>query len=77
MTIRFRMSSIMGVIEPEQLELFALVFEKFCISICLHYNINKYQPISSKIGQNINDPKISDEFDYECNQTRTNGVICP
>ena len=29
MTIRFRMSLIMGVIAPEQLELFALEFEKF------------------------------------------------
>ena len=29
MTIRSKMSSIMGVIGPEQLELFALEFEKF------------------------------------------------
>ena len=47
--IRSCVSSIMGVIGPEQLELFALEFEKFNCSVY------KYQPISSKVGQNIYD----------------------
>ena len=33
-----------GVVGPEQLELFALE--------CLHFSIYKYQPIGSKFGQN-------------------------
>ena len=44
---------------------------------CLHSSIYKYQPISTKLGQNIYDYKISDEFYYGSNQTRTSGVICP
>ena len=43
---------------------------------CLHSSIHKYQPISTKLGQNICDHKFSDEFDYGCNQTRTVQVIC-
>ena len=30
-----------------------------------------------KLGQKIYDYKISDEFDYWSNRTRTSGVICP
>ena len=37
----------------------------------------KYQPVSTKLGQNIYDHKISDEFDFGSNRTRTTGVICP
>ena len=55
----------------------ALEFEKFLYSLCLHCSIYKYQPISYKLGQDIFVSKISDEFDYGCNQTRTTGVICP
>ena len=33
------------------------------ILFCLHYSIYKYQPISSKVGQNIYESKISHEFD--------------
>ena len=78
MTIRSRMSSIMGLIGLELFELFALdLKKKNCfISLCSHYGINKYQPISTKLGQNIYDNKISDEFDFGSNQTRTAGVIC-
>ena len=77
MTTRSRMSLIMGVIGPEQLELFALELKKCYISPCLHCSIHKYQLITSKLSQNIYNYKISDEFDYGCNQTRTTGVICP
>ena len=68
---------IMGEIGPEQLELFALEFENCYISLCLHFSIYKYQPISSKVGQNIYDSKISYGFDEGCNRNRTSGVICP
>ena len=78
MTIRSRMSSIMDPIEPAQLELFALDLKKNCnISLCLHSSIYKYQQISTKLGQNLYDHKISDEFDFGSNRTGTTGVICP
>ena len=41
------------------------------IWLCLHSSIYKYQPISTKLGQNVYDHKISDEFDYGSNRTRT------
>ena len=65
------MSSIMSLIGPEQQELFALELKKNCyISLRLSSSISKYQPISIKLGQNIYDHKISDEFDYGSNGTR-------
>ena len=67
MPIRSQMSSIMGQIEPEHTELFALEFRKFAEYDCLHANIYKYQPINTKLGQNVCDYKISDEFDYGFN----------
>ena len=76
MTVRFRMSWIMGVIAPEQLELFALELKNFFVSLCLHCSIYKYQPFSSNLVKIYMTLKILDEFDYRCNQTRT-GVICP
>ena len=69
MTIRSRMSSIMGLIGPEHLELFALDLKKCYISHCLQSSIYKYKPISTKLGQNIYDHKI-DEFDFRSNRTR-------
>ena len=60
----------MGQIESEHLELFALEFGKITL-------IHKYQPVNTKLGQNVYDHKISDEFDYGSNQTRTVTVICP
>ena len=71
------MSSIMGIIGPERPKLFTLELKKNYISFCLHSNIHKYQPFSTKLGQNIYDHKISDEFEYRSNQTRMTGVICP
>ena len=35
------------------------------------------QSISTKLGQNVCDHKISDEFDYGSNWTRTVQIICP
>ena len=71
------MSSIMGQIEPEHPQLFALEFWKIAEYDCLHSIIYKYWPISTKLGQNVCDHKISDEIDYESNRTRTVRVICP
>ena len=44
---------------------------------CLHSSIYKYKPISTKLGPNVYDHKISDEFDYGPNRTRTVRVVCP
>ena len=33
--------------------------------------------MSTKLGQNVFDHKISDEFDYGSDQTRTVRVSCP
>ena len=77
MPIRSRVSSIIGQIEPEHPELFALEFGKIAESDCLHSSIYKYLPISTKLGQSVCDHKILDEIDYGCNWTRTVRVICP
>ena len=71
MTIRSRMSSIMGLIRPGNLELFALELEKNAISLRLHSSFYKYQLISIKLGQNIYDHKISDEVDCRYSWTKT------
>ena len=44
---------------------------------CLHSSIYKYEPISTKINQNVCDHNMSDKFDYAYNQTRTFRIICP
>ena len=76
--IKSRMSLIMGQMESENRELFALEFFKNCwIWHCLHSSIYKYWPISAKLDQNVYDHRISDEFDYGCNQTRTLRVVYP
>ena len=77
MTIRSRMSSIMGLTGPEYLELFAPELKNCYISLCLHSSIYKYKPISTKLGQNMYDHKILDDFDYGSNRIRTTGVTCP
>ena len=63
MPIKPRMSVIMGQIESEHLELFALEFGKIAESDCLHSSIYKYYSINTKLGKNVYDHKISDEFD--------------
>ena len=64
------MSSIMGQIEPEHWELFALEFGKIAEYDFVYTSIYKYRPIRTKLGQNVCDHKISDEFDYGSNRTR-------
>ena len=73
------MSSIMCPIGPGQLELFGLELWKiaefhFVYSLTLIY---KYKPISTKLGHNEYEHKISDEFDYGSSHTRSFGIICP
>ena len=90
MPIRSRMSSIMGQIEPDHPELFALEFGKiaeydFAYSLS-STNIDQsapnlvimyviIRPISTKLGHNIYAHKVSDEFDYRSNRIRTSRVI--
>ena len=78
MPIRSRISSIVGLIEVEYLELFALEFGK----------IAEYDFVYTLSSTNINQSapnlvrlyvirKISDEFDYGSNRTRTVRDIYP
>ena len=63
------MGLIMGQFESENRELFALEFGNIAESdFFLHSSIYK-------VGQNLYNHKITDEFDYGCNQTRTLRVI--
>ena len=73
MPIRARMSSIIGQIEAEHLELFVLEFGKIAESDFVYFLAST----NIKLGQNVCDHKISDDFDYGSNQTRTVRVICP
>ena len=66
----------MGPIELEQLELFALELLKIAALDFVYSNMYKYEPISTKLGQNDYELKISYEFDYGSN-TRSVSVICP
>ena len=71
MPIKSRMSSIMGEIEPEYSELFALEFGKIAESDFVYTqaatNIKK---INTLLGQNVCDHKTLYEFNYGCNRTR-------
>ena len=72
MPMRAWISSIMGQIEPEHPELLDLDFGKIAESDFVYtLIIYKYGPISTELGQNVYDYKISDEFDYGSNRTRT------
>ena len=74
MTIR---CLIMGLIGPKHLELLALELKKIATFHFVYSSIYKYQPISTKLGQNIYELKISSQFDYGSNRIRTTGVIRP
>ena len=64
MPIKSRMSLIMGQIELEHPELFALEFGIIAESDFV------YTPASTNIDQSVTN-QISEEFYYGCNQTRT------
>ena len=72
MPMRARTSSIMGKIEPDHPELFALEFGKIAESDFVYTlastNIDQSAPNLVKM---YNDHKISDEVDYGSNRTRT------
>ena len=71
-TIRSQMSWIMDLIGPELTELFALEFAKIAEPDFV-YTL----PVSTKLGHNIYDNRVLDEFNYQSNPTVTSGVICP
>ena len=75
MPMRARMSSVMGQIEAEHPELFALEFGKIAESVYTVASTNIDQSTPNLV--NVCDHKISDEFDYGSNQIRTVRVICP
>ena len=78
MPIKSWMSLIMGQIESEHPELFALEFRKIAESDFVYTLAStNILPISTKLGRNVYDHKISDEFVYGSNWTRTVRVICP
>ena len=71
MPIKSRMSSIMGQIESEHPELFALEFGKIAESDIVYTlaSTNIDQPTLNLVKMYVN--KISDEFDYGSNRTRS------
>ena len=71
------MSSIMGQIGPDQVELFVLEFGKIAaFDFVYFFSIYKYKPINTKLGHNVYEHKISDEFYYGSSHTRSVCVIC-
>ena len=71
------MSSIMDLIRPELSELSALELENMpCLTL---FTLKHLQILTNqyKLGHNIYAHKVSHEFNYGTNQTRTSGVICP
>ena len=63
------MNYIMIIIGPEHPDLFTLELGNIDEFDFVHSSIYKYKPISTKLGQNEYDHKISDDFDCGCNQT--------
>ena len=72
MPIKSRMSLIMGQIESEHPELFALEFGKIAESdIVYSLASTNIDQSNAKLSQNVCDHKISYEFDYGSNRRRT------
>ena len=72
MPLRSWMSLIVGQIEPEHPELFALEFGKIAeYDFVYTLSSTNIDPFSTNLGQNVCDHKISDEFDYGSNRNRT------
>ena len=72
MPIKFRMSSILGQIQSEHLELFALEFGKIAYSDFVYtLTSTNIEKINTKLGQNVCDHKTLDKFNYGSNRTRT------
>ena len=73
-----QMSLIMGHIEPEHPELFALEFGKIAENDFVYTlsSTNIYQSVPNLVKEYMNQ-KISDEFTHGTNWTRTVQVVCP
>ena len=72
MPIKSRMSLILGQIELEHPELFALEFGKIAESDFVYTLAStNTEKINTKLGQNVCDHKTLDEFNYGSNRTRT------
>ena len=65
------MSLIMGPVGLEQLEFFAPKLGNTAA-----FDFVYYKPISNKLGHNVYEHKISDEFDYGSSHIRSVSVIC-
>ena len=72
MPIKSQMSLILGQIESENWELFALEFGKIAESDIVYTlaSIN-IERINTQLGQNVCDHKTPDEFNYGSNRTIT------
>ena len=73
-TIRSWMSWIMDVIGPELLELSVPELKKIAI---FDFVYTLATAVSTKLGHNIYDHKISDEYDYGLNPAGRTKVTCP
>ena len=72
MLIKSRTSLILGQMESEHLELFALEFGKTAESDFVYTQATtNIEKINTKLGQNVYDHKTLDEFSYGSNRTRT------
>ena len=71
------MNLIMGPIGQEQLDLFALELWKIAAFDFVYSLTFTNEPITTKLGHNEYEHKISDEFDYGSSHTRSVSVICP
>ena len=69
MSNRIWMNSIMGLIGPEQLELFALELGKIATLDCLLSSIHKYKPSSTRLGHN--------EYEYRSLMSLIVGQVIP
>ena len=71
MPIKSRMSLILGQIESEHPELFALEFGKLLNLTVYTLASTNIEKINTKLGQNVCDHKTLDELNYGSNRTRT------
>ena len=72
MTLRSELIWIMGQIRPDRSELSILELEKLLyLTLFILKHLQIYKPISTKLGQNLYDHKVLDEFDYGCYWTQT------
>ena len=72
------MCLIIGPIGAEHMELFALELGKIAEFVFVYSLVStNIKPISTKLGHNVHEHKILDEFGYGSSRTRSVSVICP